>query len=68
MIRTDNTVGLAEQLAAVRDSQRYNLRPSTRDRHVFSVMTLSEAKSVYGVEAVREAGFTELRNCIDKEV
>ena len=65
---TDNTVGLAEQLAAVRDSQRYNLRPSTRDRHVFSVMTLSEAKSVYGVEAVREAGFTELRNCIDKEV
>ena len=52
---------VAAQLAAVRDTQRYNLRSSTVDKNVFSIM-------MYGQEAVKEAGFTELKNCIDKQV
>ena len=61
-------VEVAAQLAAVRGSQRYNLRSSTVDKNVFSVMTYHEASDIYGQEAVKEAGFTELKNCIDKQV
>lgn len=64
----DNSEDIASQLATVRGTQRYNLRSSTIDRHVFSVMSYSEATNIYGPEAVREAGITEIRNCIDKQV
>ena len=32
------------------------------------MLSCKEAEVIYGPQAVREAGFTELRNCIDKGV
>jgi hypothetical protein len=61
-------INIAEQLTAVRQTQRYNLRSSTAEKHVYSVLSYKEAEVIYGPEAVREAGFNELRNCIDKGV
>ena len=66
--REDNTVEVAAHLAVVGDYERYNLRSSTVDKHVFSIMTYNEASEIYGQEAVKEAGFAELKNCIDKQV
>ena len=65
---SDSIQDVAEQLAAIRSTQRYNLRSSTIDKHIFAVMTYSEALLIYGQEAVKEAGFTEIRNCLDKQV
>ena len=62
------TKEVADDLASIRDSQRYNLRSLTRDKHIYAVMSMKEATTVYGNSAVHDAGFTELRNCIDKEV
>ena len=61
----DTQVG---ELVAVRNSHRYNLRRSTSDQHIYAAMTVNEAKSIYGKEAVRLAGITEVRNCLDKDV
>jgi hypothetical protein len=61
-------INIAEQLTAVRQTQRYNFRSSTTDKHVYAVLSYKEAEVIYGPQAVREAGFTELRNCIDKGV
>ena len=59
---------IAQQLTEVRKTQRYNLRSTTTDKHVYAVLSYKEAEVIYGPQAVREAGFTELRNCIDKGV
>ena len=64
----DEETDIAQQLTAVRQTQRYNLRSSTTDKHVYAVLSYKEAEVIYGPQAVRGAGFTELRNCIDKEV
>ena len=59
---------VAQELATMSNSSRYNLRRSTTDQHVLATMTIQEATVIYGDKAVQEAGRVELQNCLDKEV
>ena len=53
---------IVQQVTEVRQTQRYNLRSSTTDQHNYAVLSYKEAEVIYGPQAVREAGFTELRS------
>ena len=58
----------AEDLAAVRATQRYNLRSSDRHTEQFIALTTAEAQRTYGVEATRKSNVEEITNCLTKSV
>ena len=68
IVPNERPIAAAEEIAAISNNTRYNLRRSTTDQHVLSTMTIKEAVLVYGDSAVQEAGRVELQNCLDKDV
>ena len=46
----------------------YNLRTSTRDKHVYSTFFIKAARKVFGKELSGKATDEELRMCIQKDV
>jgi hypothetical protein len=64
----ERPIAAAEEIAAISNNTRYNLRRSTTDQHVLSTMTIKESVLIYGDSAVQEAGRVELQNCLDKNV
>ena len=59
---------VAQELAVISHSHRYNLRHSTQGPHILAAMTVQEATIIYGDAAVKEAGRTELQDGIDRDV
>ena len=68
--RYDRAVTQAEELVAARNSMNsgYNLPSPTEERHIFSALTMKEARTLYGDTLIDAASVEELQNCIQKEV
>ena len=49
-------------------NEGYNLRASTRDKHVYSTFSIQAARKVFGRELSDKATDEELRMCIKKDV
>jgi hypothetical protein len=64
----ERPIAAANEIAAISNNIRYNLRRSSTDQHILSTMTIKEAVLIYGDSAVQEAGRVELQNCLDKDV
>ena len=66
----DRTETQAAELVDVRNSinKGYNLRASTRGKHVYSTFSIKAARKIYGKELSDKATDEELRMCIQKDV
>ena len=58
----------AAELVNIRNANRYELRPSIREKHVFSTLSIKAARRVYGKELSDKATRDELMTCIEKDV
>jgi Reverse transcriptase (RNA-dependent DNA polymerase) len=67
---TDKAISQAAELMEVRNSMNsgYNLRNPTEERHIFSALTMKEARTLYGDTLIDAASTEELQNCIQKGV
>ena len=66
----DRAISQAAELVEVRNSinSGYNLPNPTEERHIFSALTMKEARSLYGDALIDAASTEELQTCIQKGV
>ena len=58
----------ATELVNIRNANRYELRPSTREKHDFSTMSIKAARRVHGKDISDKGTRDELMTCIEKDV
>jgi hypothetical protein len=58
----------AAELVNIRNANRYELRPSTKEKHVYSTLSIKAARRIYGEELSDKATREELMTCIEKDV
>ena len=58
----------AAELINIRNTNRYELRSSTQDKHVYSTLSIKAARKVYGEELSDKATRDELITCIQKDI
>ena len=66
----DRAMTQAAELVEVRNSinSGYNLQNPSEERHIFSALTMKEARTLYGDGLIDAASRDELENCIQKDV
>lgn len=58
----------ALELVNARDSNKYELRKSTLEQHIYSTLSIKAARKIYGKELSDKATRDELITCIQKDV
>jgi hypothetical protein len=67
---SSRAISQAAELVEVRNSMNsgYHLQNPTEERHIFSALTMKEARTLYGDTLIDAASTEELQNCIQKGV